>query len=276
LFFWLPASYHTPPVAVSAIFAGLLTKVGVYSLLRVFTLMFTQEAGFTHNLLLVIAGLTMLTGVLGAAAQSDIRRILSFHIVSQIGYMIMGLGLYTRLALAGTVFYLIHHIIVKTNLFLVSGIVHRLRGTYLLKELGGLYTTRPALAILFMIPAMSLAGIPPLSGFFAKLGLVVAGLDKGAYIVVTTALVVSILTLFSMTKIWAAAFWSAVPAGAMAREAEAPEGEIRALMAPVAVLAAMTVIIGLGAEYFFGIALRAADQLLDSEAYVRAVLGVRP
>src|SRR3990172_2957315 len=138
LFFWLPASYHTPPVAVSAVFAGLLTKVGVYALIRVFTLIFVHEPGFTHTLILIIAGLTMVTGVLGAVAQSEFRRVLSFHIISQIGYMIMGLGLFTPLALAGSMFYIAHHIIVKTNLFLVSGVVNRLGGTFELKKLGGL------------------------------------------------------------------------------------------------------------------------------------------
>lgn len=169
LFFWLPASYHTPQVAVSALFAGLLTKVGgVYALYRVFTLIFTQDVEYTHTILLWAAALTMLTGVLGAAAQFEFRRILSFHIVSQIGYMLLGLALFTPpLALIGGVFYIMHHIIVKTNLFLVSGITYRLLGSYDLKDLGGVYRQRPYLALLFLIPALSLAGIPPLSGFFS-------------------------------------------------------------------------------------------------------------
>lgn len=137
LFFWLPASYHTPPVAVSALFAGLLTKVGVYSLFRVFTLIFDQTMGYLQDIMLWGAVLTMVTGVLGAAAQYEFRRILSFHIVSQIGYMILGLALYTPLAIAGGVFAIMHNIIVKTNLFLISGITHRLQGTYQLKKMGG-------------------------------------------------------------------------------------------------------------------------------------------
>ncbi len=220
LFFWLPASYHTPPVAVSAVFAGLLTKVGVYAMIRVFTLLFVHDQAYVHTLILIIAGLTMLTGVLGAAAQHEFRRILSFHIISQIGYMIMGLGLagvtaspqLATLALAGSVFYIAHHIIVKTNLFLVSGVVRRVCGSFELKDLGGLYRSSPGLAILFLIPALSLAGVPPLSGFFAKLSLVQAGLGIGQYAIVAVALVVGLLTLFSMTKIWAEAFWKPQPA----------------------------------------------------------------
>jgi multicomponent Na+:H+ antiporter subunit D len=269
LFFWLPASYHTPPVAVSAVFAGLLTKVGVYALIRVFTLLFVQDVGFTHGLILVVAGLTMVTGVLGAVAQSEFRRILSFHIVSQIGYMVMGLGLYTPLALAGSVFYIVHHIIVKTNLFLVAGIVHRLRGTYELKPLGGLYRDHLGLAALFLIPALSLAGMPPLSGFLAKLSLVRAGLEAQSYAIVVVALAVGLLTLVSMTKIWAEAFWKAAPLPAGSAPAS---GQPPALLLPVIALAAITVALGLVGAPIFALSTRAAAQLLDPSAYIAAVL----
>jgi len=275
LFFWLPASYHTPPIAVSAIFAGLLTKVGVYALMRVFTLLFVQDTGFTHQLILLIAGLTMITGVLGAAAQQEIRRILSFHIISQIGYMIMGLALFTPLALAGTVFYLMHHIIVKTNLFLVGGAVHHLRGSYELKKLGGLYRAAPGLAILFLIPALSLAGVPPLSGFWAKFALVKAGLQTEEYLIVIIALAVSLLTVFSMMKIWAAAFWQEhepVPAGRQAASTAGDRG-YRGLLIPVTALAMLTVLIGLLAEPVFALAERAAGQLLNPAEYIETVLG---
>ena len=276
LFFWLPASYHTPPAAVSTIFAGLLTKVGAYSLIRVFTLLFVQDIGSTHTLILFIAGLTMVTGVLGAAAQQEFRRILSFHIVSQIGYILMGLGLYSRLALAGSVYFLAHNIIAKSNLFLVSGVVFRLRGSYALSPLGGLYKSRPLLAGCFLVSAMSLAGIPPFSGFFGKLTLIMGGLEAGAWGIVATALGVSILTLFSMTKIWAAAFWKDAPLeddGVARPDEYCPEGALRAMMAPVLFLTLLTALLGLFAEYFIGLALRAADQLLDSSAYIQAVMG---
>lgn len=270
LFFWLPASYHTPPVAVSAIFAGLLTKVGVYALIRAFTLIFTRDVGFTHTLILVLAGFTMVTGVLGAASQMEIRRILSFHIISQIGYMIMGLGLFTRLALAGTVFYLVHHIVVKANLFLVGGIVHRLKGTYDLKKLGGLSRTYPLLALLFLVPALSLAGIPPLSGFWAKLTLVKAGLEAEEFAIVIVSLVVSLLTVFSMTKIWSEAFWKEEPQGE--EKGKAP----MLMLLPVVALALITVCIGFGCGPVFELADRAAEQLMNPDGYIRAVLGGSP
>jgi multicomponent Na+:H+ antiporter subunit D len=289
LFFWLPASYHTPPVAVSALFAGLLTKVGVYSLIRVFTLLFLEDVNFTHNLILVVAGLTMVTGVLGAVAQYDFRRLLSFHIVSQIGYLLMGLGLFTVSSLAGAVYFMAHVILAKSTLFLVSGVVQRLEGTYELKRLGGLYAVYPMLAILFMIPALSLAGIPPLSGFFAKLALVQAGLAAQQYAIVATALGVSVLTLFSMIKIWTEAFWKPLPEAvpltaatpylqrATSRELslaqEVRRGNLQPLVLPIVALALVTVVIGLFAEPFFNLALQAAEQLMNPALYIEAVLG---
>jgi len=272
LFFWLPASYHTPPVPVAALFAGLLTKVGVYAMIRVFTLVFTGDPGFTRPLILWVAGLTMAAGVLGAMSQSDIRRILSFHIVSQIGYMLMGLGIMTPIAVAGSVFYIIHHIVVKTNLFLIGGVIRRVGGSFALPKTGGLYASAPLLAFLFLIPALSLAGLPPLSGFWAKLTLVRAGLAAGEWAVTAVSLGVSLLTLFSMTKIWSEAFWAPAPEGTPPPP-PLERGERLALFGPVAALALVTVGIGLGANAVFFVAARAAEQLVQPELYIRAVLG---
>jgi len=274
LFFWLPASYHTPPVAVSAIFAGLLTKVGVYSLIRAFTLLFVTDLEFTHDLLLLIAGLTMVTGVLGAMAQSEIRRILSFHIVSQIGYMLMGLALFTPLALAGSIFYIIHHIVVKTNLFLIGGIVERRFGSGQLKDVGGLYRSAPMLATLFFLSAMSLAGVPPLSGFFAKLTLIQGGLEAEGYAIVAVALVVSLLTLFSMTKIWAEVFWKPAPddQATAACVANYSTSERLSLFSPILLLATITIGIGVLAGPVMNVSIATAKQLLDQDAYIEAVL----
>lgn len=268
MYFWLPASYHAPPMAIAAVFSGLLTKVGVYALIRVFTLIFTQDPLFTNTALLILAGLTMVSGVLGAVAQSDIRRILSFHIISQIGYMVMGLALMTPLALAGAVFYLIHHIVVKTNLFLIAGIIaHHGDNSFDLKNLGGLYRHRPWLAILFLIPAMSLAGFPPLSGFFSKFVLVRAGIEAESWLIVLTALCVGVLTLVSMSKIWNQAFWQP-------RKEEQGEGRTPlAMMIPVVSLAGLTVLIGLGIGPLFEISQQTAEQLLNPSAYIQAVLG---
>lgn len=233
-----------------------------------------------QKLILLVAGLTMVTGVLGAVAQNEFRRILSFHIVSQIGYMIMGLGIFTVMGLTGSIFYIMHHIIVKTNLFLVSGVIYRLRGTYDLKKLGGFYRSFPFLAILFLIPALSLAGIPPLSGFWAKFILVKAGLETTNYIIVAAALLVGLLTLFSMTKIWAAVFWKEAPLSNTPNPVNATQAQgvtsKSLLILPILVLAILTLIIGLATEPFLVLAKKAAEQLMNPDQYIQSVLGRLP
>jgi len=272
LYFWLPASYPTPPAAVTALFSGLLTKVGVYSLIRVFTLIFSTEPEFLHGLILAGAGLTMVSGVLAAAAQYEMRKILAVHIVSQIGYIVMGLGLFTKLALTGTIVYLIHVIIVKTNLFLVAGAVKRIKGSYDLNKLGGLYKEKPGLSILFIISAMSLAGVPPLSGFFAKLTLIIAGLRTESWLIVGTALGVSLLTLYSMTKIWSYVFWKPAPEP-LPDLNPMPQNKWLMFLMPMIAFTVITVAIGVYAGAIFDYADVAAGQLMNPQGYIDAVLG---
>jgi multicomponent Na+:H+ antiporter subunit D len=228
-------------------------------------------------LILVIAALTMITGVLGAVAQYDMRRLLSFHIISQIGYLLMGLGLFTVLSLAGTIFFMVHVILAKSALFLVGGVINRIAGTYDLKKLGGFYRASPVLAVLFALPAFSLAGIPPLSGFWAKLALVRAGLEVEQYLVVAAALGVSILTLFSMTKIWSEAFLKEGPDGKPQELAQPvlslPRGERLPLLAPIAAFALLMVVLGVGAGPLFDLSVQAAEQLLNPTQYVQVVQG---
>ena len=273
-FFWLPASYHTPHVAVTALFAGLLTKLAVYVLFRLFSLMYDHDVEFTHHVVLMwIAGFTMLTGVLGAAAQFEFRRILSFHIVSQIGYMIMGLALYTPLALAGGIIFIVHNMVVKTNLLLISGVTYRLGGSYELKKLGGFYRSHPGLSILFLVSAMSLAGIPPLSGFIAKFVVIRAGVEVASWPIVVVALITGLLTLYSMVKIWAEVFWKAPPADAPERPQVG--GSLWPVYTAIGIMAALAVLIGVAIEPLFVLAEAAAEQMLDADSYIEAVLGDR-
>nr|WP_256834949.1 proton-conducting transporter membrane subunit [Pseudomonas oleovorans] len=269
VFGWLPATYHVALTAVSAMFAGLLTKVGVYALIRLVTLLW-PEHGLPHQLLLWVACATMLVGVLGAAAQTEVRRILSFHIVSQVGYMILGLALATPLALAGAVFYLIHHIVVKANLFFIGGLAARICGSERLADMGGLYKRMPWLALLFAIPALSLAGIPPLSGFWAKFLLVKASLDAAAWWAAGIALLTGVFTLLSMNKIWNEAFLKPHPGG---EEALQTVTGIRAAWLGMSALALLTVLIGLGAGPLIDYAVAAAAQLADPQAYLQPFTG---
>ncbi|WP_239460115.1 Na+/H+ antiporter subunit D [Nocardioides daejeonensis] len=220
LSFWLPDSYPTAPAPVTAVFAGLLTKVGVYAILRIQTLLFPgHEVG---DLLLWAALLTMVVGILGAVAQSDIKRMLSFTLVSHIGYMVFGIGLATEAGISGAIFYVAHHITIQTALFLVVGLIELRAGSTALLRLGGLARLSPLLALLFFVPAMNLAGIPPMSGFLGKVGLLQAGLDVGSPLAITLVVggvVTSLLTLYAIAKTWALAFWrSPEQAHEMARQ----------------------------------------------------------
>lgn len=267
LFFWLPASYHEPPAAIGAAFAGLLTKVGVYALLRVVTLLFQEAPPGLFLLLLAMSAATMAVGLVAALTERDMRRVLSFNLVAHIGYTTAALALLTPAALAGAIFYVLHHIVVITNLFLVSGVLLRLRRTTHMAALGGLYRSQPMFALLAMVPLFSLAGVPPLSGFLGKLAILEGAFDAGAYWVGGLVLVVGLLTLLSMARVWAEGFWQ--PA-AERGDVMSPGGP---LLAAIAGLGLLTVAISVGAEPLFTLALRAAQQLLQRDDYIRAVLG---
>ena len=273
LFFWAPATYPAAPVAIAALFAGLVTKAGVYALVRVFTVIFTHDVGYTHSILLGVAALTMITGVLGAVSQNEFRRILSFHSVSQIGYMVLGLGLWTPLALGGAIFFMAHHSVVKANLFLLSGAAARLAGSDHLKAMGGLYRAWPLLAFLFLLSAFSLGGMPPLTGFWGKFVLVRASVEVGHYLLAGLALAVGLLTLFSMAKIWTEAFWKPRPDEAEPALPAPGRTELILLLTPIGALAGLILASGLWFEPILAFVLNAGEQLIDPSAYVRAVLG---
>lgn len=272
LFFWLPASYHTSNITVSALFAGLLTKVGVYAFIRFFTLFFVQDQAFWHQLLLITAGLTMVVGGTSASVHYDTRRILSYHIISQIGYMLMGLGIFTPLAIAGAIFFTIHNMVAKTNTFLVAGLIHKLKGTFYLKDIGGLLKQSPFLAILFVVPAFALVGVPPLSGFFAKFILIKAGIEDGHFIVVFVAVLTSLLTLYSMIKIWNEAFLKKQPQNEYDTKWVKKLSALEVL--PSILLGLTSILMGVFSARVFDFTMRAANQLINSSAYIEQVLNL--
>ncbi|SKB06082.1 Na+/H+ antiporter subunit D [Aeromicrobium choanae] len=301
---WLPDSYPTAPAPVTAVFAGLLTKVGVYAMLRTQTLLFpTHEL---RTLLLWASVLTMVVGIMGAVAQSDIKRVLSFTLVSHIGYMLFGIALGSELGVAGAIFYIIHHITVQTTLFLVAGLVEYRSGTTNLDRLGGLARYAPVLSVMFFVPAMNLAGIPPFSGFLGKLALLEAGVEAGdslALLGVGAAVATSLLTLYAVAKIWNRAFWQPLadpeddtpvpfgPAGlggslhgrsgvSTATQRETTwktdtEGErLPSRMAlPTIALGLVTIALTVFAGPLFAMTERAADELHERTPYIEAVLG---
>jgi len=208
---WLPASYHSLPAPVLALVAGLLTKVSIYAILRTLGDVFAPAPALLYEALGWLAAGTMLFGVLGAAYHWDMRRILAFHIISQVGYILLGIALASAAGHAASLFYTVHHIVVKANLFLLAAIIWRLGGSYDLRQIGGLYRATPWLTPLLLIPVLSLVGVPPLSGFWAKLLILEEAIAQGRVVWTVIALLVSVLTLYSMMKIWMEACWKPHP-----------------------------------------------------------------
>lgn len=274
LYFWLPASYHTPRVAVSALFAGLLTKVGVYVIYRVYTVVFPLDSiSFLRELLLALAAATMIVGALGALTQTEFRRILSFQIIAGIGFLIMALALGSPAALVGGVLYLMHHIVVMAALFLISGLIFRYQGSHTLSQLGGLYREHPFSAMMLLVALLGLAGVPPLSGFFAKLVLLQAALAQDQGGMAAVVLGVSVLTLWSMVIIWSEVAWKDRPEHPLiARHPRRDQGTAW-MRVSILMLILGVVGLGLGIAPIAELAQQAVDQLQDRSGYITAILG---
>lgn len=277
LHFWLPDSYPNAPSPVTALFAGLLTKVGIYALLRTQTLIFPQDG--PSILLLVLAALTMVVGALGALAQNDLNRLLSFLLVSHIGFMLFGLAVFDPAGVAGTALYVVHHITVQATLFLVSGLITRRTGTVSIDAMGGLSKLSPGLAVLFAIPALTLAGIPPTSGFVAKLALLEAGAGAGVAgsVVAGVVIVASLLTLYAMARVWVRVFWGKPrePLPDPDPTDELVVGTARTsapMFVASAALVAVSVLIALAAGPLTEVTTRAGADLIGRTPYVDAVL----
>ncbi|GAB07900.1 Na+/H+ antiporter subunit D [Gordonia amarae] len=290
---WLPDSYPTAPAPVTAVFAGLLTKVGVYAIMRAHSLLF--PGGSMDNVLLVAALATMLIGIMGAIAQADIKRLLSFTLVSHIGYMVFGIALSSKIGMSAAIYYVAHHILVQTTLFLVVGLIERQAGSASLRRLGGLIAS-PVLAVLFLIPALNLGGIPPFSGFIGKVALLQAGGQDGSvlsWVLIGGGVVTSLLTLYVMARIWTKGFWRP--------RADAPEGGLAdttpsalidesaddiafderedvgrmplGMVLPTAAMVAAGLVLTIWAGPIFDFTDRAADEVVNRDVYVQAVLG---
>ena len=293
---WLPDSYPTAPAPVTAVFAGLLTKVGVYAIIRTQTLLFPD--GALDDVLLVAALLTMLLGIFGAIAQADIKRLLSFTLVSHIGYMVFGIALSTAAGLSGAIYYVAHHIIVQTALFLVVGLIERQGGTASLRRLGGLAVVSPFLAGLYLVPALNLGGIPPFSGFLGKTALLQAGVADGsvlAWVLVGGGVLTSLLTLYAVARVWTRAFWRPredAPEGGLAdygpiADVEQAENSAVAqrtlvgrmpigMVVPTVGIIAVSLLLTVLAGPLLAVTDRAAADLLDRQVYISAVLGGTP
>lgn len=274
LYFWLPASYHTPPTAVTAVFGGLLTKVGIYAMLRVFTLIFPWDA-FLSGLFELVAVLTILAGAFGALSKFHLVKSLSWLIVCHIGFMLAGLAVHNEQAIAGTVFYMTHDMLVKTTLFLMTGITYRLLATHLYLRAGGLFSNYPVWSLLFALPLFALVGVPPLSGFWPKISLLAGMVAHKQWLLFFMILFGSFATLVVVARIWIAFFWKSDPA-------EGPDGfryfaaypavKRQLMTVGYLVLFMATIAVAASAPKLHGITNQIAKELLNPDVYLQVVL----
>ena len=269
LYFWLPNSYPTLPAPVLGIFGGLLTKLGVYLLMRFVGTVFPHGLEAHYVVLMWTGAITMVLGVLGAVSREGVQSILSYHILSQVGYMILCVGFFTLQSFAACLFFLMHNIFVKACLLLIGGVVIELNGTDDLKKTGGLCKAAPALSVVFLVQAMSLAGLPPLSGFWGKYLIVLEGVRLGQWVFAVMALAVSVLTLFSMLKIWLSVFWKSKTKG---YEPSLRRTGWKGMTAASFALVIVSLFMGLFAEFVLRPCYLAAGQIMDAEAYRQEVL----
>ncbi|WP_420849974.1 Na+/H+ antiporter subunit D [Psychrobacillus vulpis] len=268
LFFWLPGSYAAPPLPVLTLFGALLTKVGVYAIMRTYTLFFTTDVGFTHELLMILSIITIVAGCIGALAYFDLKQIIIYNIVIAVGVILFGASTMNENGMLGSVFYLIHDILIKGALFLLIGIIIKITGTSDLRKMGGLMKRYPVLAWSYLIAAFGLAGIPPLSGFVGKL-LIVQGGFEGEYLWQSIFILASsLIVLLSAIRIFIYAFW-----GEEKGVKDISIKTYRHLLAPTICLVIVTVLYGIGSEYLVPFMTDAATVLLDPSVYTDAVFG---
>ncbi|RFU70150.1 Na+/H+ antiporter subunit D [Peribacillus saganii] len=267
LFYWLPGSYFAAPIPVLALFGALLTKVGIYSILRTYTLMFPHQQGYTHELLGILSILTIIVGVIGAIAYWDVKKIIIYNIVIAVGVIAFGISLMNQDGLAGSLFYLIHDMIIKAALFLLAGIMMKVTGSSSLREMGGLIRTNPGLGWTFFLAAISLAGIPPFSGFSGKLLILQGAAEKGAFIGMAVVLISSLLVLYSIMRIFIYGFW-----GNVTSYTPASSVPVTKLLTPAVILVAVSVLYGIGTEFVYPFIIQGTEPLVDPQIYIDAVL----
>ncbi|KAB7706960.1 Na+/H+ antiporter subunit D [Bacillus aerolatus] len=267
LYFWLPGSYYAPPVPVLALFGSLLTKVGVYSILRSYSLFFYHDQAFTHELLGILAIITVIIGGIGAIAYWDVKKIIIYNIIVAVGVLVYGISVATEESYKGMVFYTIHDMIIKAALFLLIGVMIKITGTSDLRKMGGLMKKYPLLGWTFLIAAFALAGIPPLSGFVGKLLIVRGGFAEGEYVSSLIVLLSSLVVLYSVIKIFMNGFWKAP------KEYPGEDSQpVTFLWVPGAILVLTSILYGVGAEVMYPIISQATDALVNPTIYIDAVL----
>lgn len=267
LYQWLPGSYSAPPTAIAALFGALLTKVGVYALFRTFSLLFYHEPAVTHNLIGIMAAITLIGGSIGAIAYKNIRHIVAYNVVIAIGFILIGLAVSTQSAIEGSIYYLIHDMIIKALLFLLAGTMITLTRTSRFDQVSGLIRNYPVLGWLFFIAMLSLTGIPPFSGFIGKILVGYGAVETGHFLLLALGFISSLFVLYSLLRIFMNSFWGETM---ISEDQETPLK--KGLIIPCLILALATIALGVGAESIATYVSDAANTLLNPDIYIDAVL----
>lgn len=267
LYQWLPGSYSTPPTAIAALFGALLTKVGIYSIYRVFTLIFYHEPQVTHLIIGIMAVLTIIGGSLGAIAYADVRYVVSYNVVIAVGFILAALAIFTLPSMTGAIYYLLHDMIVKALLFLLIGTVVYLTHTSKVEDMSGLIRNYPLLGWMFFITVLSLTGIPPLSGFLGKVLVGQGALEAGSYVLLTVTFLSSLVVLYSLLRVFMGTFWGET---IISEEEQKPLKW--QLLLPSGLLVILTLLLGLFPEAISPFVDDAAHTLMNPDVYIQAIL----
>jgi multicomponent Na+:H+ antiporter subunit D len=258
---WLPNAYTYAPSVVTIFLAATATKVAVYSLLRiVFTVFGAADFETMEPIRLTMMGLAILAMFVAsmvAIFQNNIKRMLAYSSIAQIGYMILGISLATVAGLTGGIIHLFNHAIIKGLLFMAVGAIAYRIGTVRLDDMAGLGRRMPLTMGAFVVGGLSVIGLPLTTGFISKWALITAALDKGWWIIAALILLSSMLAIIYIWKVVEVAYFRPPPAGAP-EVSEAP----LSMLIPMAVLVAVNLYFGINATLTLDIATDAANQLM--------------
>ncbi|KUO39710.1 MAG: hypothetical protein AVW05_01450 [Hadesarchaea archaeon DG-33] len=266
LHMWQPDAYQAAPSAVAALFSGATTTVGIYAMVRVVYMLFG-----ILGVGMILAGLGLVSMVLGAfmaLVQRDLKRLLAYSGICQLGYILLGIGLGTTLGIQGGLFHLFNNAIYKTMLFMIAGTIIYQVGTSNMDKLGGLWNNMPVTAMAFMIGALAISGVPPMNGFASKWTIYVAGIEEGQYVFTIIALVVSALTLAYFLKAFNSIFLGQRPKH-LKNVKETPIS----MLIPILLLAALCLVFGVLPHLGIELVRPAQEAVMNSGGYISAVLG---